>query len=226
MAARGTATPGGPADGPDGAGRTAPARLVVLVSGTGTNLGALLEASVEPAWGAYVVGVVSDRADAPALRRAEAAGVPVHVVPVADHPDRAAWDAALTRAVAALEPDLVVLAGFMRLVGPAFLGRLGGRVVTTHPALSPSFPGVRAPADAIAYGVKVTGATVLLVDEGVDTGAVVAQTAVPVRDDDDTASLHERIKAAERPLLVDVVGRMARRGWSTSPDNPRKVLLP
>ncbi|MEJ5914777.1 phosphoribosylglycinamide formyltransferase [Pseudokineococcus sp. 1T1Z-3] len=217
MAAGGTATP---EDAPD---RT---RLVVLVSGTGTNLGALLEAAQDPAWGADVVGVVSDQAAAGALGRARAAGVPTDVVPLDAHADRSAWDQALTQAVLAHEPDLVVLAGFMRLVGPAFLARLGGRVVNTHPALSPSFPGVRAPADALAYGVRVTGATVLLVDEGVDTGAVVAQTAVPVLDDDDVASLHERIKAVERPMLVDVVGRMARHGWSTSPTNPRKVLLP
>ncbi|WP_299037221.1 phosphoribosylglycinamide formyltransferase [uncultured Pseudokineococcus sp.] len=199
---------------------------MVLVSGTGTNLGALLEASADGRWGAAVVGVVSDRADAPALQRARDAGLPAEVVALRDHPDRAAWDAALTEAVVALAPDLVVLAGFMRLVGPTFLGRLGGRVVNTHPALSPSFPGTRAPADALAYGVKVTGATVLLVDEGVDTGAVLAQVTVPVHDDDDVEALHERIKSAERPLLVDVVGRMARGGWSTSPDNPRKVLLP
>lgn len=200
--------------------------MVVLVSGAGTNLGALLRASADPAWGASVVGVVSDRADAPALQRARDAGLPAEVVALAEHADRPAWDAALTEAVAGLEPDLVVLAGFLRLVGSAFLARLGGRVVNTHPALSPSFPGTRAPADALAYGVKVTGATVLLVDEGVDTGAVLAQVAVPVLDDDDVTTLHERIKAAERPLLVDVVGRMARGGWSTSPDNPRKVLLP
>ena len=200
--------------------------MVVLVSGAGTNLGALLEASADEGWGAVVVGVVSDRSDAPALQRARDAGLPAEVVALGDSPDRAAWDAALTDAVAALAPDLVVLAGFMRLVGPAFLARLGGRVVNTHPALSPSFPGTRAPADALAYGVKVTGATVLLVDEGVDTGAVLAQVAVPVLDDDDVVTLHERIKTAERPLLVDVVGRMARGGWSTSPDNPRKVLLP
>lgn len=203
-----------------------PARVVVLVSGAGTNLAALLEASGDPGWGAQVVGVVSDRADAAALGRARSAGLPAEVVALEDHPDRAGWDAALTEVVSGLRPDLVVLAGFMRLVGPSFLARLGGRVVNTHPALSPSFPGTRAPADALAYGVKVTGATVLLVDEGVDTGAVVAQVAVPVLDDDDVATLHERIKAAERPLLVDVVGRMARDGWTVPPDNPRKVLLP
>lgn len=224
MAAGGTATPDGAGPGPRGG--AGPARVVVLVSGAGTNLAALLQAAQDPAWGADVVAVVSDRADAGGLRHAEAAGVPTTVVALADHPDRAAWDLALTDVVTAAAPDLVVLAGFMRLVGPAFLARLGGRVVNTHPALSPSFPGVRAPADALAYGVKVTGATVLLVDEGVDTGAVVAQVAVPVLDDDDVEVLHERIKAAERPLLVDVVGRMARHGWSVHPDAPRKVLLP
>lgn len=227
VTAGGAAAPGEPSAPTAGSGSAArPARVVVLVSGAGTNLGALLEASRRSGWGAVVVGVVADRAGAPALDRARGVGLPAEVVALRDHADRAAWDAALTRAVAALEPDLVVLAGFMKLVGPAFLSRFGGRVVNTHPALSPSFPGTRAPADALAYGVKVTGATVLLVDEGVDTGAVLAQVAVPVLDDDDVPTLHERIKAAERPLLVDVVGRMARGGWTTSPDHPRKVHLP
>jgi phosphoribosylglycinamide formyltransferase 1 len=116
--------------------------------------------------------------------------------------------------VAAFEPDLVVLAGFMKLVGEEFLDRLGGRVVNTHPALSPSFPGMTGPAEALEYGVKVTGATLFVVDAGVDSGPIVAQTAVPVADDDTVATLHERIKVAERQMLVESVGRMAREGFT------------
>ncbi|MBJ7530416.1 MAG: phosphoribosylglycinamide formyltransferase, partial [Nocardioides sp.] len=146
------------------------------------------------------------------LARARRAGVPTFVRRVGEHPSREDWDAALTDAVAAHEPDLVVLAGFMKLVGASFLGRFGGRVVNTHPALSPSFPGMHGPRDALEYGVKVTGATLFVVDAGVDTGQIVAQSVVPVEDDDDVASLHERIKTAERAMLVDAVGRIAREG--------------
>ncbi|WP_370247926.1 phosphoribosylglycinamide formyltransferase [Nocardioides sp.] len=200
-----------PAPGPAGPSR--PARLVVLVSGGGTNLQALLDAAADPAWGAQVVAVGADRGGVEGLARAERAGVPTFVRPLADHPDRAAWDHALAADVAAHDPDLVVLAGFMKLVGPAFLDRFGGRTVNTHPALSPSFPGMHGPRDALEYGVKVTGATLFLVDAGVDTGQIVAQTAVPVLDDDDVATLHERIKAAERRMLVDAVGAMVRDGF-------------
>ena len=142
---------------------------------------------------------------------------------VADFPDRAAWDAALTDVVAEHEPDLVVLAGFMKLVGPAFLARFGERTVNTHPALSPSFPGMQGPRDALTYGVKITGCTLFIVDDGVDTGPIVAQRAVEVRDDDDETTLHERIKVVEREMLVDVVGRMVRSGWTVT---DRKVTLP
>ena len=116
--------------------------------------------------------------------------------------------------MAAFDPDLVVLAGFMKLVGEEFLDRFGGRVVNTHPALCPSFPGTTGPADALAYGVKVTGATLFVVDAGVDTGPIIAQAVVPVEDDDDVETLHERIKVAERQMLVDNVGRMAREGFT------------
>ena len=198
-----------PADrGPD------PARLVVLVSGEGTNLQALLDAGADPAYGARVVAVGADRVGTGGLERAERAAVPTFVERVGDHADRTAWDEALTAAVAGHRPDLVVLAGFMRLVGSGFLAAFGGRCVNTHPALSPAFPGMHAPADALAYGVKVTGATLFLVDAGVDTGPIVAQAAVPVDDDDDDASLHERIKVAERTMLVDAVGRLARDGYT------------
>lgn len=183
---------------------------MVLVSGSGTNLQALLDASADPAYGARVVAVGADRDDIEGLRRAERHGVPTFVERLGDHPDRAAWDEALARAVEAHQPDLVVLAGFMKLTGPAFLARFGGRTVNTHPALSPSFPGMRGPQDALEYGVKITGATLFVVDAGVDTGPIVAQVAVPVEDDDDVASLHERIKVSERAMLVEWVGRLAR----------------
>lgn len=189
-----------------------PARLVVLVSGSGTNLQALLDACADPSYGAQVVAVGADRDGIEGLARAERAGVATFTAKVKDFPSREEWDQALADEVAAFEPDLVVLAGFMKLVGPAFLGAHGGRTLNTHPALSPSFPGMQGPADALEYGVKVTGATLFVVDAGVDTGAIVAQTTVPVEDDDDVASLHERIKVAERAMLVDSVGRIAREG--------------
>jgi phosphoribosylglycinamide formyltransferase 1 len=190
-----------------------PARLVVLVSGSGTNLQALLDAAADPAWGAQIVAVGADRDDIEGLRRAERAGVPTFVERIADHASRADWDTALTKAIAAHEPDLVVSAGFMRILGAAFLATFGGRCVNTHPALLPSFPGAHGVRDALAHGVKMTGLTVHLVDDGVDTGPIIAQSAVPVRDSDDEASLHERIKVEERALLVEVIGRMARDGY-------------
>jgi phosphoribosylglycinamide formyltransferase 1 len=190
------------------------ARLVVLVSGSGTNLQALLDAGADPAFGAAVAAVGADRPGIPALGRAEAAGLPTFVERVRDHPLRDDWDRALTLACAAFSPDLIVLAGFMKLVGPAFLARFGGRIINTHPALLPSFPGMHGVADALAYGVRMTGCTVFLVDEGIDAGPVIAQAAVPVADDDDEAALHERVKVAERALLTETVGRMAREGWS------------
>jgi phosphoribosylglycinamide formyltransferase-1 len=190
------------------------ARLVVLVSGAGTNLQALIDAATEPGFGAEVVAVGADRAGIEGLTRAEKAGIPTFVEQVEGFTSREDWDRALAETVAGFEPDLVVLAGFMRLVGPAFLAAHGGRVVNTHPALCPAFPGTQAPAEALAYGVKVTGATLFLVDSGVDTGPIIAQVAVPVRDDDDVESLHERIKVAERRMLVDCVGRMAREGFT------------
>jgi phosphoribosylglycinamide formyltransferase 1 len=191
-----------------------PCRLVVLVSGSGTNLQALLDACEDPAYGARVVAVGADRDGIEGLARAERSGVPTFVERVGQHPSREDWDRALADTVAGHEPDLVVLAGFMKLVGSEFLDRFGGRVVNTHPALSPSFPGMRGPADALEYGVKVTGCTLFVVDAGVDTGPIVAQHAVPVEDDDTTDSLHERIKVAERAMLVGAVGRMAREGFT------------
>jgi phosphoribosylglycinamide formyltransferase 1 len=196
------------------------ARLVVLVSGSGTNLQALLDACADPSYGARVVAVGADREDIEGLDRAERAGVPTFVKRVGHFTSREHWDRALADTVDGFEPDLVVLAGFMKLVGTEFLDRFGGRVVNTHPALSPAFPGMRGPADALAYGVKVTGCTLFVVDAGVDTGPIVAQQAVQVEDDDTSETLHERIKVAERRMLVDAVGRMAREGYTI--DN-RKV---
>jgi phosphoribosylglycinamide formyltransferase-1 len=192
-----------------------PLRVVVLVSGSGTNLQALLDAAAsDSSYAVSVVAVGADRDGIEALARAERAGVPTFVHRVKDFDDRAAWDAALTDSVASYRPDLVVLAGFMKLVGDAFLAAYPGRVLNTHPALSPSFPGMHGPADALAYGVKVTGCTLFVVDSGVDTGPIVAQTAVAVHDDDTAESLHERIKTSERAMLVDAVGRIAREGFA------------
>jgi len=186
----------------------------VLVSGAGTNLQALLDACTDPGYGAQVVAVGADRDGIEALARAERAGVPTFVVSLDDFASRDHWDRALTDRVAAFEPDLVVLAGFMKLVGSSYLPALGRRTVNTHPALSPSFPGMHGPRDALAHGVKVSGATLFVVDDGVDTGPIVAQTAVPVEDDDTPDALHERIKTAERAMLVETVGRMARDGFT------------
>ncbi len=184
------------------------------MSGSGTNLQALLDACADESYGAKVVAVGADREDIAGLTRAEAAGVPTFTAKVKDYTSREHWDRALADKVGAFEPDVVVLAGFMKLVGTTFLDAFGGRTVNTHPALSPSFPGMHGPREALEYGVKVTGATLFIVDAGVDTGAIVAQTAVPVDDDDTEATLHERIKVAERAMLVDAVGKMAREGFS------------
>jgi phosphoribosylglycinamide formyltransferase-1 len=198
------------------------ARLIVLVSGEGTNLQALIDACADEGYGAAVVAVGADRDGIGGLARAEHAGIPTFVHRVKDFPARGDWDAALAESCAAYRPDLVILAGFMKLVGPEFLDRHGGRCVNTHPALLPSFPGMHGVRDALDYGVKVSGCTMLIVDHGVDAGPVVAQRAVPVLDDDDEASLHERIKVTERVLLVETVGRMVREGWSV---RGRKVRI-
>ena len=198
----------------DSASSTSPARLVVLVSGSGTNLQALLDAAAEENYGATIVAVGADRDNIEGLARAERAGIPTFVCRVSDFASREEWDRALTETTASFEPDLVVLAGFMKLVGADFLDAFGGRTVNTHPALSPSFPGMHGPADALAYGVKITGCTLFVVDAGVDTGVIIAQSAVAVADDDTVDTLHENIKTAERTMLVESVGRMAREGFS------------
>lgn len=187
-------------------------RLVVLASGGGSNLAALLKAHDDPGYGARVVGVVTDRPGIGALELARDAGVASAVVSLADFEDRASWNDGVAEAVRVFTPDWVILAGFMKILAPAFLRRFEGRVVNTHPALLPSFPGAHGVRDALAHGVKVTGCTVHLVDDGVDTGPILAQAAVPVLPGDDEPTLHERIKSAERDLLVDTVGRVAREG--------------
>ncbi|MET7906890.1 phosphoribosylglycinamide formyltransferase [Streptomyces avermitilis] len=201
-------------------------RLVVLVSGSGTNLQALLdaiEAQGVEAYGAEIVAGGADRDGIEGLARAERAALPTFVRRVKDYDTRDEWDAALTAAVAAYEPDLVVSAGFMKIVGKEFLARFGGRFVNTHPALLPSFPGAHGVREALAYGAKVTGCTVHFVDDGVDTGPIIAQGVVEVRDEDDESALHERIKEVERRLLVEVVGRLARNGHRIE---GRKVVIP
>ena len=180
-------------------------RIVVLASGSGTLLQALLDACASGEVDAEVVGVGTDRPGGEALERAGGASIPTFVLRVSDFATRGEWDVAMRDRVDGFHPDLVVSAGFMKLVGPAFLERFGGRMVNTHPALLPSFPGVHAPRDALAHGVKVTGATIFLVDAGVDTGRILGQVAVPVLPGDTVESLHERIKVVERQLLVDTV---------------------
>jgi phosphoribosylglycinamide formyltransferase-1 len=177
-------------------------------------LQALIDACADPSYGARVVAVGADREGIEGLARAERAGIPTFVHRVKDYDTREEWDAALTASCAEHLPDLVVSAGFMKLVSEEFLARFGGRVVNTHPALSPSVPGMHGPQEALDYGVKVTGCTLFVIDGGVDTGPIVAQTVVPVEDDDDVEALHERIKVAERAMLVDNVGRMAREGFT------------
>jgi phosphoribosylglycinamide formyltransferase-1 len=204
-------------------------RLVVLVSGSGTNLQALLDAIAAEGpecYGARIVAVGADRSSATALDRARDAGLPTFVCRVKDYATREQWDAALTEATAGHQPDLVVSAGFMKIVGKEFLSRFGGRFINTHPALLPSFPGAHGVRDALAYGAKVTGCTVHFVDDGVDTGPIIAQGVVEVVEEDTEegeAALHERIKDVERRLLVDVVRRLARHGYRIQ---GRKVMLP
>lgn len=186
-------------------------RLVVLVSGSGTLLQALLDAEppADAPW--QVVAVGADRSGIEGLARAERAGVPAFVVSLKDYDERAHWDAALTDAVAAHEPDLVVSAGFMKLLGRRFLARFAGGIINTHPALLPSFPGAHGVRDALAHGVKVTGCTIFEIDEGVDTGRIIDQVPVRVEPGDTEETLHERIKVAERALLVGTVTEYAAR---------------
>ena len=201
----------------------APARLVVLVSGSGSNLQSLLDAAADPAYGAKVVAVGADRDGIAGLERAEKAGIPTFVDSVKAYPTRDDWDAALAGHVAEHKPDLVISAGFLKLVGTEFLAAFGDRYVNTHNALLPSFPGMHGPRDALAYGVKIAGATLFFVDAGVDTGPIIAQVSVPVLDGDTEETLTERIKEAERRQLVEYVGRLVREGWTIT---DRKVSIP
>ncbi len=187
------------------------ARVVVLISGAGSLCAALVDAAGDPAYPADVVAVGADR-PAAGLEHASGRGIPTFVCALTDHPDRAAWDRALAGAIAAFVPDLVVSAGFMKIVGPTVLDAFGGRLINTHPALLPAFPGAHAVRDALAAGATVTGSTVHVVDAGVDTGPVLAQRQVPVLPGDDENRLHERIKAVERELLVETVAQLVAAG--------------
>lgn len=184
------------------------ARVVVLASGSGTLLQSVIDAVASGALDVELVSVGSDVPDAQALDRARRAGIPVFVVAPGDFPDREAWNAALLAALHEQAPDWIVSAGFMRILGPSVVDAFPGRIINTHPALLPSFAGAHGVRDALAYGVKVTGCTVHLIDHGVDTGPILAQQAIDVRPDDDEASLHERIKVIERELLVSTLASL------------------
>lgn len=194
-------------------------RVVVLASGTGTLLQAIMDSAITSdapvcdAGDYSVVAVVSDK-QCPAIDRSQRAGVPTAVVELGQ--DRQAWNQELVEVVTKYEPDLVVSAGFMRILGKDFVDRFAGKVINTHPALLPSFPGAHAVRDALAYGVKVTGSTVHVVDEGVDTGPILAQAAVSVEADDTEDSLHERIKIIERELIVSVIQSLQQKRFAAS----------
>jgi phosphoribosylglycinamide formyltransferase-1 len=178
--------------------------VVVLISGSGTNLHALLQAAEHADYPARVIAVGADR-DADGLLFAEERGIPTFTVPFGSFPDRAAWGDELSAAIAGWEPDLVVLSGFMRLLPPRAVEAFAPRIVNTHPAYLPEFPGAHAVRDAIAAGATSSGASIIVVDTGVDTGPVLAQERVPVEPGDTEHTLHERIKVVERRLLVDTV---------------------
>ena len=197
--------------------------VVVLVSGRGSNLRAICRAIDAGDCQADIVGVVSDRKRALALELAEERGIPTRVVPLRKGDDRDAWNDTLTEEVASLRPDLVVLAGFMRVLGPPLLERFPGRIINVHPALLPAFPGHNGPQDALDGGVRISGCTVHVVDAGVDTGPIIAQAAVPVLPDDTAETLHARIQVQEHRLLPRVVHNIATGAITL---NPLKVNLP
>jgi phosphoribosylglycinamide formyltransferase-1 len=203
--------------GPD---TVVPLRIAVLASGRGSNLRAIFAAIDAGRCAARVVGVVSDRPSAQALALAEERGVPTAVVPLSSKHERGAWDVRLAETVAALEPTVVVLAGFMRIVGPAMLARFPGRILNVHPSLLPAFPGTHAPAQALAAGVRITGCTVHVVDAGVDSGPILAQGAVPVLPGDDVSRLHARIQRVEHRLLPAVIDAVARGDVALHPTAP------
>ncbi|RAN76381.1 phosphoribosylglycinamide formyltransferase [Bacillus sp. SRB_336] len=185
-------------------------RIVVLVSGTGSNLQAVIDAVAAGELPVEIAAVGADRPDTYGIERSSAAGIETFVVNFKDYAARADWDAALLDAVADYEPDYVVSSGFMRIVAPGFINAFEGRYINTHPALLPAFPGAHGVRDALAYGVKVTGCTVHFADAGVDTGPIIAQTPVAVLEGDTEETLHGRIKEAERALLIRVLGELAR----------------
>ncbi|MFC7944385.1 MULTISPECIES: phosphoribosylglycinamide formyltransferase [unclassified Microbacterium] len=182
--------------------------VAVLISGTGSNLRALLEAARHPDFPARVIVVGADR-EAEGLAHAEEFGVPSFTVPWHEHESREAWGAELAGQLAVWKPDLVVLSGLMRLLPPSLVAQYSPRLINTHPAFLPEFPGAHGVRDALAAGVAETGASVIVVDDGVDTGPILAQERVPILDGDTEHSLHERIKPVERRLLIDVVRRIA-----------------
>jgi phosphoribosylglycinamide formyltransferase-1 len=183
--------------------------VAVLVSGSGTNLQSLLDAAATPDYPARIAVVVSNVPGVRALERAAAAGVPTKVLPHQGYPDRAAYDRALVEAIAPFSCTIVCLAGFMRLVGPTFLRAFPGGVLNVHPALLPCFPGLHSHRQALEHGVKLTGCTVHLVDEGTDTGPIVAQAAVPILEDDTEDSLQRRIQEQEHRLFPIALGLLA-----------------
>jgi phosphoribosylglycinamide formyltransferase-1 len=184
--------------------------LAVLASGSGSNLQAIIDAAAAPGYGAEVVVVISDRPGARALQRAVAAGIPTEIVPFRDYEDRSAFTAAICDAAERHGARAMVLAGFMRILSPVAMERFPDRIVNVHPALLPAFPGAHAVPEALAYGVKVTGVTVHLVDEKVDHGPIIAQETVPVLPGDTADTLHARIQLAEHELYPRVVEALAR----------------
>lgn len=195
--------------------KTPPKRLVVLLSGSGTNLQALMDACENPAYGCEIVAVGADRNGTYGCERAAKAGIPTFVCSVKDYAQRADWDRAMTALVKEYEPDLIISAGFLKLLGQEFLSAFEDKVINTHNSLLPAFAGISGPADALEYGVKYTGATLFFVDPGIDTGRIIAQTVVPVHADDTSEILLERIQVAERAQLVEYVGKLMVNGWTT-----------
>ena len=182
-------------------------RLVVLISGSGTNLESLVENLPGSGIPADVVAVGSDTT-ASGLAHATARGIPTFVLPPRDFPSREEWGMALGDVLESYTPDLIILSGFMRLLPPSLVARFTPRIINTHPAFLPEFPGAHGVRDALAAGVRETGASVIVVDDGMDTGEILAQERVPVLPEDDEESLHERVKIVERRLLLDVLGAM------------------
>jgi phosphoribosylglycinamide formyltransferase-1 len=182
---------------------------VVLASGRGSNLRAICQAIDDGRCEARIVGVVSDKRSAAALEFAEARGIPTRVVPLKKGDDRDQWNTELAHQVVSLNPELLVLAGFMRILGSPLLERFPGRIINVHPALLPSFPGHNGPKDALEGGVRISGCTVHIVDDGVDTGPIIAQAAVPVLQDDTPETLHARIQIQEHRLLPEIINQIA-----------------